>query len=173
MSIDLSGLDDLPNFYTDSPRQPLLPVEFPELEAENVIPLQGSLGYQDVTKYLGISEISDEQSCGVLLETLDESYVGIVVAKYGKLHRYTVSGTEEYGFEAAYTDTCQDGEVYATGDARLTPFAYRRAVIPEHMSTERQGAYFAALERCGYDQLRPRKRQSHHGWLRSMISLSK
>jgi len=175
MSIDLLEIGDLGHFFTEpdqffSGEEAV--IRFNELNEEDRRNLNGSLGYYDVIN-LNIGEADDEYTRGILIERTDNSSKAALIAKYGKLHRFTISGTDADGYEAAYTDTCDNRGVYMfEKDVKLVPFAYKRIDVDGLLETVKEGRYFTALERCGYSVLRPSRQSTHSGWLRSVVGHS-
>lgn len=136
--------------------------------------LDGGLSYWDF-KNLGIGQVDSQFSRGIIACDDNHENRAIFVAYRKQLFRYTISGNEQYGFSATYTDkTAENAGVYHIGEAELARFSYQRGAINTDPNQPELEACLVALEKCGYEDLRIRENNpTRRGWLSGAISLLK
>lgn len=136
--------------------------------------LKGGLGYWDLSN-LGIGQVDSQFSRGIIARDDNHENRAIFVAYRKQLFKYTVSGNDQHGLSATYTDKiAEHAGLYHIGGAELARFSYQRGAINTDPNQPELEACLVALEKCGYEELRIRENNpARRGWLSGAISLLK
>lgn len=136
--------------------------------------LEWGLSYWDF-KNLGIGQVDSQFSRGIIACDDNHENRAIFVAYRKHLFRYAISGNDQYGFSATYTDKiAENAGLYHIGGAELARFSYQRGAINTDPNQPELEACLVALEKCGYEELRIRENNpTRRGWLSGAISLLK
>jgi hypothetical protein len=150
------------------------PLTIDFLSSEKMRMLKGCISYWDF-KNLGIGQVNSQFSRGIIACDHERDARAIFVANQKHLFKYTISGNDQYGFSATYTDkTAEHTDVYLIGGAELARFSYQRGAINTDPNQSELEACLVALEKCGYEELRLKENNpTRRGWLSGAISLLK